>query len=104
MNAIGAGLLQGKWGKSCIHMNMHLWTWFCFDDRDKYVCLVKFFLKYRCNHMYDGNMLGFMLCHAKWMLGWCDMYAKCMLGYAMIDIWLGLFWDDWCHVVCLDVC
>ena len=41
--------------------------------------------------MYDSNMLGFMLRHAKWMLGWCDMYARCMLGFAMIDEWLGLF-------------
>ena len=32
-----------------------------------------------------------MLCHARWMLGWFDMYARCMLGYAMIDVWLGLF-------------
>ena len=28
-NAIGSELLQGKWGKSCIHMNMHIWIWFC---------------------------------------------------------------------------
>ena len=41
--------------------------------------------------MYDSNMLGFMLRHAKWMLGWYDMYARCMLGYAMIDEWLGFF-------------
>ena len=32
-----------------------------------------------------------MLCHARWMLGWFDMYARCMLWYAMIDVWLGLF-------------
>ena len=41
--------------------------------------------------MYDSNMLGFMLRHAKWMLGWYDMYARCMLGYAMIDEWLVFF-------------
>ena len=52
MNVIGVELLQGKWGKSCIHIPMHLWIWFCLDDGDKYVCLVDFFLKYRCNHMF----------------------------------------------------
>ena len=41
--------------------------------------------------MYDSNMLGFMLYHARWMLDWYDMYARCMLGYAMIDECLGLF-------------
>ena len=62
MNAIGVGLLQDKWGKSCIHMNMHLWTWFCFDDRDKHVCLVKFFLKYRCNYMFAWIFLCLCCC------------------------------------------
>ena len=38
--------------KSCIYIPMHLWIWFCLDDGDKYVCLVDFFLKYRCNHMF----------------------------------------------------
>ena len=32
-----------------------------------------------------------MLCHARWMLGWFDMYARWMLGDAMIDEWLGIF-------------
>ena len=54
--------------------------------------------------MYNSNMLGFMLCHARWMLGLCDINARYMSGYAMINVWLGLFWDDWCNVVCFDVC
>ena len=56
----------------------------CLDDRDKHVCFVEFFLKYRCNHMfawiflclccylgydmYDSNMLEFMLCHDRCMI------------------------------------
>ena len=70
--------------KSCIHIPMHLWIWFCLDDRDKYICLVEFFLKYGCNHifswiflclccylgydMYDSNVLEFMLCHDRCMI------------------------------------
>ena len=27
--AIGVESLQGKWGKSCIHLSMHIWIWFC---------------------------------------------------------------------------
>ena len=33
----------------------------------------------------DSSMVGFMLCHARWMLGWCDIYARWMLGDAMLD-------------------
>ena len=40
----------------------------------------------RYDDMYDSNMLGFMLCHARWMQGWFDMCAKWMLGDAMIDV------------------
>ena len=36
--------------------------------------------------MYDSNMIGFMLYHARWMLGWYDMYARCMLGDVMLDV------------------
>ena len=57
MNAIGVELLQGKWGKSCIHIPMHLWKWFCLDDGDKHVCLFEFFLKYRCNHIFSWIFL-----------------------------------------------
>ena len=32
------------------------------------------------------NMLGFMLFHARWILGWYDMYARWMLGDAMTDV------------------
>ena len=31
------------------------------------------------------------VCVELWLLGWYDMYARCMLGYTMIDEWLGLF-------------
>ena len=30
-------------------------------------------------------MIEFMLCHVRWMLGWFDMYARCMLGFMMWD-------------------
>ena len=69
----------------------------------------------------DSNMLGFMLCHARWMQGWCDMYAmiRCMLGFVMwwyamirwmlgclicmIDVWLGMI-DAMLCVRCVLMC
>ena len=45
-------------------------------------------------------MLGFMLCHARWMLGWFDMYARCMSGYAMLDeCWLIAMIDVWLGMI-----
>ena len=38
-----------------------------------------------------------MICDARWMLGWYDMYARCMLGfgwYAMIDVCWGFEIND----------
>ena len=26
-----------------------------------------------------------MWCHIRWMLGWCDMYTRWMLGDVMLD-------------------
>ena len=36
-NAIGAELLQGKWGKSCIHMHMHMFVFISLPFFDEYV-------------------------------------------------------------------
>ena len=47
MYAIGAKLLQGKWGRSCIHLNMHLWIWFCLM-----IDLNMFFRRIMLNHMF----------------------------------------------------
>ena len=52
------------------------WIWY--DDMVLDECLV--------DDMYDSNMIGFMLYHARWMLGWYDMYARCMLGDVMLDV------------------
>ena len=65
------------------------------DELCLFTCLIRSFF---CASTFDviwwhndGNMLGFMLCQARWMLE-DVMYDRCMLGFMM---WL-FAWLDIC--------
>ena len=49
-------------------------------------------------------MLGWFDMYARWMLGWFDMYARCMLGFMMWDYSMFGFEIWWDAMMIRHVC
>ena len=114
-NAIGAEMLQGKQGKSCIHMYMYV------------VCLILSWYVYKvdasffihiwlaCYHLMFIALLPCLGCYlALWCMMGCS-YVRWMLGF-LIHVWVWLSFSlgwyiccfgimmPWLYVKCMLVC
>ena len=83
---IGTVVQQGKWDKSCIHMNMHMelpwwWMWTCFVG---WYALDVLMISYACLILICPCF--YHICLLPWMI-W-DKHDRCMLGFMMIwEVW-----------------